>query len=283
MLARIWHYLTRKFGGKSPSSEPQRSKIKALRFPLLMTLVLFLSWLLAIPLKLHAAQLQIFLPGGGIYIKQVESFKDRRLHKVVPQTVDYSCGAAAMATLLRYHFGHQIAEKEVTLGMFQHGDKDEIRQRGFSMLDMKNYARSRGLQVEGYKIEDVKALKNMNIPVIALIDTARYKHFVVVRKVDDRFVYVSDPSWGNRKILLEDFKNNWNRVILVCAGACEGTPEGLFSEAEDCALPKDRALHDRSMLGHRFAMDPTNAIYRVGMFSRTPITGLINGALGAVP
>jgi predicted double-glycine peptidase len=282
MLARIWHSLTRKFGGKSPSSGPQRSKIKALRFPLLMTLVLFLSLLLAIPLKLHAAQLQIFLPGGGIYMKKVESFKDRRLHKVVPQTVDYSCGAAAMATLLRYHFGHQVAEKEVTLGMFQTGDKDEIRQRGFSMLDMKNYARSRGLQVEGYKIEDVNALKKMNIPVIALIDTARYKHFVVVRKVDDRFVYVSDPSWGNRKISLEDFKNNWNRVILVCTGACEGTPEGLFSEAEDCASPKDRAVHDRSMLGHRFAMDPTNAIYRVGMFSRTPITGLINGALGTV-
>jgi hypothetical protein len=282
MLARIWHSLTRKFGGKSPSSGPQRSKIKALRFPLLMTLVLFLSLLLAIPLKLHAAQLQIFLPGGGIYVKKVESFKDRRLHKVVPQTVDYSCGAAAMATLLRYQFGHQVAEKEVTLGMFQHGDKDEIRQRGFSMLDMKNYARSRGLQVEGYKLDDVNALKKMNIPVIALIDTARYKHFVVVRKVDDRFVYVSDPSWGNRKISLEDFKNNWNRVILVCTGACEGTPEGLFSEAEDCASPKDRAVHDRSMLGHRFAMDPTNPIYRVSTFSRTPITGLINGALGTV-
>jgi predicted double-glycine peptidase len=81
----------------------------------------------------------------------VESFKDRRLHKVVPQTVDYSCGAAAMATLLRYHFGHQITEKEITLGMFQTGDKDEIRKRGFSMLDMKSFAQSRGLQVEGYK------------------------------------------------------------------------------------------------------------------------------------
>ena len=222
--------------------------------------------------------MQIFLPGGGIYIKKVESFKERRLHKVVPQTVDYSCGAAAMATLLRYHFGHQITEKEITLGMFQIGDKGEIRKRGFSMLDMKSFAQSRGLQVEGYKINDVNTLRKLTIPVIALIDTSRYKHFVVVRKVDDRFVYLSDPSWGNRKMLVEDFQNNWNQVVLVLAGSCQGTPEGLFCEADDTCLPKDRALHDRSMLGHRFAMDPTNVIYRVSpITSNAPLTGFVTG------
>ena len=41
--------------------------------------------------------------------------------------------------------------------------------------------------------------------MIVLIDTSNYKHFVVIRRVDSRFVYIADPSWGNRKIPVDDF------------------------------------------------------------------------------
>jgi len=281
MLATIWNFRERLFGFKpSLVRQGQAKKSTESLIYLFCSLIIFLSWLIIIlswvlcaPAKLHAAETPFFLPGGGIFAKNVKSFKERRMNKVVSQTVDFSCGAAALATLLRYHFGHEITEKEVTLGMFEHGDKEEIRKRGFSMLDMKRFATSRGMQVEGYKIKDISTLEKLKIPVIVIIETARYKHFVVLRKVDDQFAYLSDPSWGNRKMRIEDFQKSWNQVILALTGPLNGNPQGLYCEAEDLTLPKDRAVHNSDVLGHRFSMDPTNAIYRVTHIS-TGIPGI---------
>jgi hypothetical protein len=241
-----------------------QTEAKGWLFPLLvLPLVLALVWLTFMSLELQAAEVPVFLPGGGIFNKGVPSFKERRMRKIIAQTADFSCGAAAMATLLRYHFGQEVNEKDAILGMFEHGDKDGIRERGFSMLDMKRFVQSRGLQVEGFQVKDIGTLKKLTIPVITLIDTARYKHFVVLRKVDDRFAYLSDPSWGNRKIPLDEFQKIWNQVILVVAGACQGSPEGLFSQDSDAALPKDVVIRDFGQPGYRFAMDPTFSIYHV--------------------
>jgi hypothetical protein len=182
-----------------------------------------------------------------------------------------------MATLLHYHFGHDIREQEAILGMFEHGDKEGIRQRGFSMLDMKRFAQSRGLQVEGFQVSEIDTLKNLTVPVITLITAANYKHFVVLRKVDDRFAYLADPSFGNRRIPLEDFGNVWNKVILVAVGPCLGTPEGLYSEAES-NLPKDVVTRDYGQPGSRFALDPTFSIYNVS--PRTSIGSLSGFATG---
>jgi predicted double-glycine peptidase len=219
-------------------------------------------WLMSTPLQLPAAEVMMFLPGGGTFEKQVTSYKERRMQQVVPQTSDYSCGAASMATLLRYHFGQKLTEKDAILGMFEHGDKESIRKRGFSMLDMKRLAQSRGLKVEGYKITDADTLKKLNIPVVTLIQTARYKHFVVLRGVDDRYVYLSDPSWGNRKVPLESFLKEWDHVILVVTGPCQGTPEGLYRETVQAdASSKGWVIRNDSTWGSRIAMDPSFSMY----------------------
>jgi len=264
MLSWLRHILRGLFGRNSSPSQTRRGgKIKRWLFPLVALLMLSLLWVHSMPSELQAADAPVFLPGGGIFTKEVKSFKERRMTRVIPQTADYSCGAAAMATLLHYHFGHDIAEKEAILGMFEHGDKEGIRQRGFSMLDMKLFAQSRGMQVEGFQITDVDTLKKLTVPVITLIDAASYKHFVVIRKVDDRFAYLSDPSWGNRRMPLEDFGKVWNKVVLVAIGPRQGTPEGLYSEAESNLLPKDVVLRDFGQQGSRLAMDPTYSIYSV--------------------
>jgi predicted double-glycine peptidase len=232
------------------------------------------------PLPAEAAEVMIFLQGGGIFTKPVQSIKDRRMRQVVPQTLDYSCGAAALATLLRYHFGYQVTETDAILGMFKHGEQEKIRRRGFSMLDMKRFVLRKGLQAKGYRVEDINLLKQVDIPVITLIETNNYKHFVVIRRLDDRFVYVSDPSWGNRKIALADFQKYWTQAILVLYGVRQGTPEGLYCEAADESLPKHQAIRYEALLGHRFAMDPTNTMIFFTQFTnQTPIL-LIQPASG---
>jgi hypothetical protein len=272
--------MTGLFGRNSSPYQTRRAKINWRLFPLVPLLMLSLLWVHSMPSELQGADAPVFLPGGGIFTKEVKSFKERRMTQVIPQTADYSCGAAAMATLLHYHFGHDIKEQEAILGMFEHGDKEGIRQRGFSMLDMKRFAQSRGLQVEGFQVTDMDTLKNLTVPVITLIDAASYKHFVVLRKVDDRFAYLSDPSWGNRRIPLEDFGNVWNKVILVAVGPRLGTPEGLYSEAESNLRDKEVVLRDYGQPGCRFALDPTFSIY-----NRPPRTsiGSLSGFATGLP
>ena len=150
--------------------------------------------------------------------KSVETLKERRLRQVVHQSVDFSCGAATVATILRYYYGQPVTEQEAILGMFSVGDRDKIRQWGFSLLDMKNFTEGLHYKAMGYKITDINKLKELNIPVIALIDTQRYKHFVVIRKVSDDYVYLSDPSWGNRRMKLNDFEKVWNNIVLAISG-----------------------------------------------------------------
>jgi uncharacterized protein len=277
--------MTGVFSRSSSPSQTRRDKINGWLFPLFPLLILSLLWVHSLPSGLQAADTPIFLAGGGIFTKPVKSFKERRMTRIIPQTADYSCGAASMATLLHYHFGHDIAEKEAILGMFEHGDKEGIRQRGFSMLDMKRFAQSRGMQVEGFQVTDINTLKKLTVPVITLIDAARYKHFVVIRKVDDQFAYLADPSWGNRRIPLEDFGNAWNKVILVAVGPRLGTPEGLYSETESNLRPKDVVTRDYGQTASRFALDPTFRIYdraprgSVGTLSgfATTATGIVTG------
>ena len=95
--------------------------------------------LLGSPASAPAADVKIYLPpnGMGLYVKKVQSYREVRMTHVIPQTEDFSCGAAALATLLRYHFGNHLTERQAILGMFEQGDKEQIRKVGFSMLEMK--------------------------------------------------------------------------------------------------------------------------------------------------
>lgn len=208
----------------------------------------------------HAGEALVRLFGGGTFNKPVQSMKERRMQKVVSQTEDFSCGAAAVATLIRYYFGHTLTERDAILGMFLHGNRDEIRKRGFSMLDMKRFCQNLDYEAQGFKVLDINKLKELKIPVVTLVETRNYKHFVVIRSVDDKYAYLADPSWGNRKVPLEDFEQTWNRVIFVVTGRITGSPEGLYSEAEDPHAPKSEALRLGSMMWNRFSLDPSMSL-----------------------
>ena len=224
-------------------------------------LILVLS-LLGSPSSAPAADVMIHLPptAWASMLKKVKSYREVRMTNVIPQTEDFSCGAAALATLLRYHFGNHLTERKVILGMFEQGDKERIRKVGFSMLEMKGFCEQLQYQGEGYKI-DLQKLRQINIPVITLMDTRSYKHFVVVRKVDDRFVYIADPSFGNRRTPVPSggFEASWNRVIFVVTGTVNGQPEGLYAEAERFNLPKYEGLQAGN-IWQRAAMDPSMSL-----------------------
>src|SRR5687768_17199085 len=75
----------------------------------------------------------------GTWNPQHHTLKELRDLHVVKQQKDYSCGAAALATLMIYYFGDNTSEEEILNLLQSRLDDDEKRKkmiRGFSLLDL---------------------------------------------------------------------------------------------------------------------------------------------------
>jgi predicted double-glycine peptidase len=146
-------------------------------------------------------------------VKPFSAFKDRN---IVKQQLDYSCGAASVATIFNYYLGVNISEKDVIDGMFRVGNADKIIERkGFSLLDMKRFAESMGHKAAGYRT-DVEGLITLNRPSIVPIVIRDYKHFVIFRGVANGRVFLADPAFGNITFLIGEFERIWHdNVALV--------------------------------------------------------------------
>ena len=133
--------------------------------------------------------------GGASFSVPVTTIKEARFKTVIKQQYDFSCGAAAVATLLTFHYDRPTSERDVFKVMFAAGDKDVIRKEGFSLLDMKNYLEAEGYKADGFRISLDKLAKS-RIPAIVLIQTRGYKHFVLIKGIRGDEVVVGDPAFG---------------------------------------------------------------------------------------
>ncbi|MGD9814038.1 MAG: C39 family peptidase [Hyphomonadaceae bacterium] len=179
-----------------------------------------------------AAQVRLHGEAGGNYNIQVVSWRDIPFRTVVRQQFDYSCGSAAVATLLRFHYGLQIGEADVFQAMYARGDQARIREVGFSMLDMRNYLETRGFVADGLRL-DLDRLAELEVPAIALITHNDYRHFVVVKGIDGDRVLVGDPTFGLQTYTRAEFQAVWNGVVLAVRSAPDGWPAPAYNRAEE--------------------------------------------------
>jgi predicted double-glycine peptidase len=146
---------------------------------------------------------------------------------MIRQAYDVSCGAAALATILKYYYGaEEMTEQEVIKGMIEIGDMEKIRKFGFSLLELKRFAEARGYLSTGFRMKNVNALSKLKVPAIGLINVRGYKHFVVIRGVSRGQVYVADPAFGNRAKPLASFDEEWDGVLLLVVDPRNPTPNG---------------------------------------------------------
>ena len=120
---------------------------------------------------------------AGIFNVPVASIKESRFRSIIRQQYDYSCGSAALASLLTYHYGIPKTEQEVFKEMWEHGNQEAIARLGFSMYDMKLYLESIGLRSDGFRVP-LDRIAGTRVPAITLINTNGYKHFVVIKAVE---------------------------------------------------------------------------------------------------
>lgn len=184
----------------------------------------FKAWLVCLCLVVSANALagnvrfSGVMPNGALYRGHVESMQEGRYRNMVRQHTDYSCGAAALATILRYAYRLDVDETQVIQGMMGVADVDLVKQRGFSMLDIKHYVESLGMRGRGYRVDESR-LRTLRVPGLVLMDVRGFRHFVVLKQVSGNTVELADPMLGNRHMAVEDFIKAWpSHAIFVVIG-----------------------------------------------------------------
>ncbi|UZE94665.1 C39 family peptidase [Alkalimarinus alittae] len=173
----------------------------------------------------------------------VEPLSELRFRNITRQAYDYSCGSAALTTVLEFYLGRKFQERQVMEGLLHYGESERIvERRGFSMLDMKRLVTALGYPAGGFKAE-IEDLIELDHPAIVPIHHAGFKHFVVVRTIKDGRVYIADPSQGNITFTIERFKEKWDQNVLFVVFPGNSKPiDGLELREEDLRFIDDQTI-----------------------------------------
>ncbi len=145
---------------------------------------------------------------------EMRNASDIEKSRIISQKYDYSCGSAALATLLRYHLAEDFEETHIIHGLLKYGDKEKIiERRAFSLLDMKKFVNAIGYQGVGYKAE-IEDLETLNMPCILPMELYGYRHFTVFKDVYKGHVFLADPFQGNTSYPIEQFKKLWHENVI---------------------------------------------------------------------
>ncbi|WP_087090347.1 MULTISPECIES: putative pilus system C39 family peptidase FilB [Acinetobacter calcoaceticus/baumannii complex] len=148
---------------------------------------------------------------------------------IVRQAYDYSCGSAALTTLLNGYVGTSLTEQQTMSGLLQYGEYQRIiERRSFSLLDMKRFVTAIGLDSGGYRGEFSDLVK-LGQPAIVPISYAGFKHFVVYKAYKDGRVYVADPALGNISFDENRFKEVWDNNTLFVISVPESQRKDLLT------------------------------------------------------
>lgn len=206
----------------------------------------------------------VWLPGvAGISNVQAKSLQESKFEQVVRQQYDFSCGSAAVATLLTFHYARQTKEQDAFGAMYATGDKEKIAAAGFSLLDMKAYLESIGYMADGYQTT-LDTLESAGVPAIALINYRGYRHFVVVKGIRNDEVLIGDPALGIKFMSRSGFEALWDNGILFIIKNKPEVGQHYFNQATEW-----NAL-GRAPLGAALALDSlaqlTVGLPRIGDF-----------------
>ncbi|MFN4252846.1 C39 family peptidase [Deinococcus sp.] len=144
-------------------------------------------------------------------------YRTLRYSSVVGQTTDFTCGPAALATLLTHYYGQPVSEQTLTersVADMQARGKEVVE--GITLLALRNALTTEDVLSAGYKLtlEQLRVVLAQGLPVVANVVYPK-GHYYLVLAVDDQNVLLADPSWGVRSQPIRNFLNAWNGVVLI--------------------------------------------------------------------
>lgn len=211
-------------------------------------IALVIAFALAAPLP--AAAGAISLSTGGRIQKPVRSFQEIRQAKVTQQRWDFSCGSAALSTLLTHYYDDRVSEAVIITSILRRANPQKVRARGgFSLLDLKRFVESRGYEGRGYAGLTLEELLALRTPAIVPVRIRRYDHFVIFRGVRGNRVVLADPSVGTTTMKTDQFLGMWRNGIgfVVIRHDAKLPAEKTAPVREDFFMPDSTAIA-RSLL-----------------------------------
>lgn len=151
----------------------------------------------------------------------VWSYKELQQRNIVMQQLDYSCGAAALATIGRYYWGDKVDEMTFLrllsqLKLTEAEMRDRI-QNGLTLTDLRDISNKAGYEASMGKVP-FGELTKAKVPVVVGITVRGHDHFAVFRGSDGVYAYLADPIRGNVRTPVAEFLAQWQRnAILVMA------------------------------------------------------------------
>lgn len=189
----------------------------------------FLLACVAVSLSYRLNAAPMFNDNPVVYGKiKVQSWKERRDFNIVKQDLDFSCGAASVATLLNNFYGQKLTEEEVLEKL----DKEQMRA---SFEDMRRIMPDLGFEAKGYALS-FEQLAQLKIPVIVYLKYRKDDHFSVLRGVDGNTVLLADPSLGHVSMSRAQFLEAWQtregnlagKILAVIPKKAETISNKLF-------------------------------------------------------
>jgi hypothetical protein len=194
--------------------------------------------------------------GGGTRVRlPLTSVKALRDENVVKQGFDYSCGAAALATLLTYALQDPLTEvdilRQVLASLSGEGDA-ALKKKGLSLLDLQHVAEARGYRAQGFRLAPTY-LDKLQGPVIVFFKPRGYEHFAVLKGVVGDRVYLADPSLGNVRLPLYEFLSSWldergQGIIFVVQGTDGSGAQAFLPGVPEPGSPRPELLGARHLL-----------------------------------
>jgi predicted double-glycine peptidase len=200
-----------------------------------------------------AAQAEDVVPPDAGVARTRHTLKELRDRYVVKQQLDYSCGAAALSTLMTYYFGDKTPEKETLQrlsAVLTNLSEEQLARKkliGFSLLDLKIVAQQKGYQAAGFKLT-LDQLRQLVAPVIVYVHPFGYHHFAVLRGIAGDRVFLADPARGNLRMSLSRFANEYGGVVFVLGKAGE---ENIKTYPLALARPSDYPETSLRGMAHR--------------------------------
>lgn len=175
---------------------------------------------------------------------QVKPAIEQQFRGIVKQVYDYSCGSAALTTLLNGYIGEKLTEQETMNGLMRYGEYDRIvERRSFSLLDMKRFVTALGYNSGGFKGQ-FSDLTKLDKPAIVPIAYAGFKHFVVFKAYRDGRVFIADPALGNLSFSAEHFQEIWdnNTLFIIDPPVGRELPGLLALQESDMRIVEDSMI-----------------------------------------
>ena len=149
--------------------------------------------------------------------ERLTSYQEMRYAKLVRQRFDFTCGAAALATLLNYFYGAHITEGmllEMLRKRYTAAQWKAKSNSGLSFEDLSYLTAKLGYASAGARV-GLAGLTRLKGPVIVHLRRDKFDHFSVLKGISGDRAFLADSIFGNERMRIENFLEIYTGAALA--------------------------------------------------------------------